>query len=191
MSVQLAQEVQERLGTSDLVIITARVDDVAVLIGQMAQMGFVEVLDRPIPRHWKPRGISWGWTVVSWLAYILTAGDHRKVLVEAYIQGMKTTLSPLSAQVIAPLDCSDDRLGHLLQYLSQPQYWHGIEEDLKAHSSEVYALAHDVLRCAATTVSGAHDVREGGLVPFGHRKDDPSRPQIKVMTGALAPQTPP
>ena len=55
MRVQLAQQAQEILGQSDLVIITERVDDVALLIGQMVKMGFVEVLDRHIPRHWKQR----------------------------------------------------------------------------------------------------------------------------------------
>ena len=187
MRVQRAQQVQAILGQRDLVIITERVDDVALLIGQMVKMGFVEVLDRHIPRHWKQRGISWGWTAVIWLAYILTEGDHRKVSVEAYIKGMKTTLSRLSTQVIDPLDFSDDRLGHLLTHLSQPTYWHRIEEELNAHSLEVYALPQDVIRCDATTVSGDHDVRKGGLLQFGHSKDDPSRPQIKVMTGALDP----
>ena len=51
MRVQLAQQAQEILGTSDLVIITERVDDVALLIGQMVKMGLPEVLDRHIPRH--------------------------------------------------------------------------------------------------------------------------------------------
>src|SRR5207253_1147033 len=78
MRVQLTQQAQEILGQSDLVIITERVDDVALLIGQMFKMGFVEVLVRHIPRHWKQRGISWGWTAVIWLAYILTEGNHRK-----------------------------------------------------------------------------------------------------------------
>jgi transposase len=36
-------------------------------------------------------------------------------------------------------------------------------------------------------VSGAHEVTEGGLAQFGHSKDDPPRPQIKVMIGALDP----
>jgi transposase len=187
MRVQRAQQVQEFLEKSDLVIITERVDDVALLIGQMVNMGFVEVLDRHLPRHWKQRGRSWGWTAVIWLASILTEGDHRKVSVEAYLKGRKTTLSHLSAQVVDPLDCRDDRLGHLLKHLSQPQYWHGIEEDLNAHSMAVYPLPQDVIRCDATTVAGEHDVREGGLWQFGHSKDDPSRPQITVMTGSLDP----
>jgi transposase len=187
MRVQLAQQAQEILGQSDLVIITERVDDVALLIGQMVKMGLVEVLDRHLPRHWKQRRVSWGWTAVIWLAYILTEGDHRKVSVEAYITGMHHTLSHLSGQIIEPLDFSDDRLGHLLTHLSKPTYWHAIEQDLNACSMEVYALAQDVIRCDATTVSGDHDVTDGGLLQFGHSKDDPTRPQIKVMMGSLDP----
>src|SRR2546430_10800350 len=94
MRVQLAQQAQEILGQSDLVIITERVDDVALLIGQMVKMGFVEVLDRHIPRHWKQRRISWGWKAVIWLGHILTGGDHRQGSVEADIQRM---LQPLDS----------------------------------------------------------------------------------------------
>src|SRR5713226_8610719 len=187
MRIQLSQETAEILGKSELVIITERVDDVALLIGQMVKMGLPEVLDRHSPRHWKQRGLSWGWTAVMWLAYILTEGDHRKVSVEAYITGMKHTLSHLSGEVIEPLDFSDDRLEHLLKHLSKPRYWHGIERDLNARSIAVYALSQDVIRCDATTVSGDHEVTEEGLLQFGHSKDDPTRPQIKVMMGSLDP----
>jgi transposase len=187
MRVQLAQQAKEILGTSDLVMITERVDDVALLIGQMVKMGLPEVLDRHIPRHWTQRGLSWGWTAVIWLAYILTEGDHRKVSMETYLKGMHHTLSRLTAQVIEPLDFSDDRLSHLLQHLSKPAYWHAIERDLNEHSIEVYDLSQGVIRCDATTVSGDHEVTEEGLVQFGHSKDDPTRPQIKVMIGSLDP----
>jgi transposase len=187
MRVQLAPQAKEILGQSDLVIITERVDDVALLIGQMVQMGLPEVLDRHIPHHWTQRGLSWGWTAVIWLAYILTEGDHRKVSVEAYIKGMKHTLSQLSGQDVAPLDFSDDRLAHLLKHVSKPKYWHGIEGDLHARSLEVYDLSPDMIRCDATTVSGDHDVTDKGLMQFGHSKDDPSRPQLKVMMGSLDP----
>src|SRR2546425_210502 len=187
MRVHLAQQAKTILGQSDLVMITERVDDVALLIGQMVKMGFVEVLDRHLPRHWKQRRLIWGWTAVIWLAYLLTEGDHRTVTVAAYIKGMQHTLSHLTAQVIEPLDLSDDRLSHLLQHLSKPAYWHQIERDLNARSIEVHALPQDVIRCDATTVSGEHEVTDGGLVQFGHSKDDPTRPQIKVMMGSLDP----
>src|SRR5467141_4483920 len=187
MRVQLAQQAQEILGQSDVVIITERVDDVALLIGPMVKMGLPEVLDRHIPRPWTQRGLSWGWTAVIWLASIITEGDHRKVSVETYLKGMHHTLSALTAQGIEPLDFRDDRLSHLLQHLSKPAYWHAIERDLDERSIEIYDLSQDVIRCDATTVSGHHEVIEGGLVQFGHSKDDPTRPQIKVMMGSLDP----
>jgi transposase len=187
MRIELRGQAKEQIGQSELVVITERVDDVALLIAQMIKMGLPEVLDRHLPRHWKQRGLSWGWTAVIWLAYILTEGDHRKVSVEAYINGMKHTLSQLTAQAIEPLDFSDDRLSHLLKHLSKSTYWHQIEQDLNERSIEVYDLAQEVIRCDATTVSGDHEVIDGGLFQFGHSKDDPSRPQIKVMMGALDP----
>jgi transposase len=187
MRVQLTPQAKEILGQSDLVMITERVDDVALLIGQMVKRGLPEVLERHIPRHWTQRGLSWGWTAVIWLAYIVTEGDHRKVSVETYIKGMHHTLRHLTAQVIEPLDFSDDRLSHLLKHLSKPAYWHPIEHDLNARSIAVYDLSQDVIRCDATTVSGAHEVIAGGLLQFGHSKDDPTRPQIKVMLGSLDP----
>ncbi len=187
MRVQLAQQAKELLGQNDLVMITERVDDVALLIGQMVKMGLPEVLDRHLPRHWTQRGRSWGWTAVVWLASIITEGDHRKVSVETSLKGMHHTLSHLSGQVIEPLDVRDDRLSHLLQPLSKKAYWHQIEHDLNARSIAGHALPQDVIRCDATTVSGAHEVTEGGLWQFGQRKDDPTRPQIKVMMGSLDP----
>jgi transposase len=187
MRVQLAQQAQEILGQSDVVMITERVDDVALLIGQMVKMGLPEVLDRHIPHHWRQRGLSWGWTAVIWLAYIVTEGDHRKVSVETSLKSMHHTLSALTAQIIEPLDFSDDRLSHLLQHVSKAASWHQIERAFNARSIEVHALPQDVIRCDATTVSGAHEVTDGGLLQFGHSKDDPLRPQIKVMMGALDP----
>lgn len=71
--------------------------------------------------------------------------------------------------------------------MSKSTYGHPIEQDLKARSIEVYDLAQDVVRCDATTVSGDHEGIDGGRFQFGHSKDDPTRPQIKVMMGSLAP----
>src|SRR5213076_3418786 len=100
---QLAQQAQEILGQSDLVMITERVDDVALLIGQMVTRGLPEVFDQQIPRHGTQRGRSWGWTAVIWLASIVTEGDHRKVSVETYLKGRQHTLSHLTEQVVDPL----------------------------------------------------------------------------------------
>jgi transposase len=187
MRVQLAQQAQESLGQSDLVMITERVDDVALLIGQMVKMGLPEVLDQHIPRHGTQRGLSWGWTAGIWLASILTAGDHRHVSMDTSLKGMHQTLRHLTAQGVDPLDVSDDRLRHLLQHLSTPTSWHRIARDLHARSIEVSDWSQDVIRCDATTVSGEHEVTAEGLCQFGQSKDDPTRPQSKVMLGSWDP----
>jgi transposase len=54
---------------------------------------------------------------------------------------------------------------------------------LNARFLEVCELSKDVIRCDATTISGDRGVMEEGLVQFGHSKDDPSWPQIKVVMG--------
>ena len=104
MILKLTGQAQERLGKTELVVITERVDDVALLLGQMMQMGLPAILDQHLPKHWKQEGLSWGWTAVIWLAYILSEGDHRKVAVETYVAGMKHTLSQVTAQTIRVLD---------------------------------------------------------------------------------------
>jgi transposase len=187
MRVQLAHQAQEILGTSDVVMLTERVDDVALLSGQMVTRGLPEVLDRPIPRHGTPRGRSWGWTAVMWLASIVPEGDHRHVSVDTSLKGLHHTLRRLTAQGIEPLDFRDDRLRHLLTHLRTPASWHERARDLHARSIEVYDVAQDVLRCDATTGSGEHEGTEAGLGPFGQSKADPTRPQITVMLGSLAP----
>jgi len=58
-------------------IVIEKVDDIGVLIGLMLKMGLQEVLDNHIPKHWKQRELSWGWTIVIWLAYVISEGDLR------------------------------------------------------------------------------------------------------------------
>ncbi|MGK5095164.1 IS1634 family transposase [Deltaproteobacteria bacterium TL4] len=171
----------------ELEIITERVDDVPLLLGVMKRIGLVEILDHHIPPHWKQRELSWGWTAVIWLAYILTEGDHRKSSVEEYIRGMQNTFNELTGQEVSEADFTTDRLGNLLKYLSQTSYWKALEQELNERSIEVYELPTEVVRCDATTVSRYHEGGEGSLFQFGHSKDDPSLRQIKLMTGALDP----
>ena len=187
MTIKLGEKAQESLGKKELVIITEKVDDVVVLIAHMEQMGLREILDKHIPRHWKQRELSWGWTAVVWLAYILTEGDHRKVKMEIYVKGMVNTLSSATGQKIDPLDFSDDRLSHLLKHLSKKKYWDKIEHELGEKSIEVFELPTKTVRCDATTVSGYHMNDGEGLMEFGHSKDNPDLPQIKIMSGALDP----
>lgn len=84
-------------------------------------------------------------------------------------------------------DFNDDRLSILLRRLSVVATWQGIEFDLSQRSLEVYDLACRIVRLDTTTVSSHHLVSETGLFQFGHSKDDPSLPQLKLMMGSLDP----
>lgn len=187
MNVNISSAAQQIFGKSELIIITERVDDVALLIGQMIRMEYPDILDKHIPKNGKQRELSWGWTATVWLAYILSEGDHRKVSVAEYIAGMSNTLSAVTGQTIEVLDFDDDRLSHLLKHLSKRKIWQAIEHDLNHRSISVYELETDVIRCDPTTVSGYHKITESGLMQFGHSKDDPSLPQIKLAAASLDP----
>jgi transposase len=178
---------QRTKAQKELKVKTERVDDVPLLIKAMVKMGIQEAIDNHIRVQNHQRELSWGWTAVIWLAYILSEGDHRKVAVEQYIGGMQDTLKALTGMVIEPADFTDDRLTNLAKYLSQEQLWHKIEEQISGQSIAAYELPEETCRVDATTVSGYHEVDEGGLFQFGHSKDDPDRAQIKVMTGSLDP----
>ena len=164
-----------------------RVDDVPLLIKMMVGMGLQQVMDNHIPEHWKQRSLSWGWTAVIWLAYILSEGDHRKVVVREFVREMKITLESITGQKVDELDFTDDRLAILLKYLSDREYWIRIEEELGKNTISAYKLSKDTARCDATTVSKYHKTAKGGLFQFGNSKDDPNRPQLKIMMGSLDP----
>ncbi len=171
----------------DVMVKAERIDDLPVLLAAMANMGLQQIIDQHIPVQRHQRELSWGWTAVIWLAYIISEGDHRKVSVQEYIHDIQQTLRDITGQPIHELDFADDRLTVLLSYLEKNECWDAIEHDLSQHSIEVYALPKETVRVDATTVSGYHEPVEDGLFQYGQSKDDPHRPQIKVMSGALDP----
>jgi transposase len=121
------------------------------------------------------------------LAYILSEGDHRKVVVREWAQQRRQTLEQVCGVEIRDTDFSDDRLGIALKHLSQPSTWQSIEQSLNRRSLRAYQLPSETIRLDATTVSGEHLVDEEGLFQFGHSKDDPSLAQVKVMLAELDP----
>ncbi len=171
----------------ELKVRSERSDDIPLLLGTMMSMGVDRVLDSRIPKHWKQRDLSWGRTCIIWLAYILSEGDHRKVSVREYVRNMRITLSEIMGREIDELDFTDDRCSILLKHLSDREYWEKIEKELSERTIEAYELPKKTVRCDATTVSGYHKIEKGGLFQMGVSKDDPHRPQIKIMIGALDP----
>src|SRR6516225_6559279 len=95
-----------------------RVDDVPLLLGFLIQLRFPETLDRHLPPHPLHQGLSHGWLITVWIAYILSQGDHRQSPVQPWVDRLKYTLETLIGQPIRPGEFNDDRLSLLLKRLS-------------------------------------------------------------------------
>jgi transposase len=89
---------------------TERVDDVVVLLHMMMQMELPQLLNVHLPRHWKQQGLDWGWVVVIWLVYIVSEGDHRKVVVRGWVEQHRTMIEQVCGVELSATDVSDDRL---------------------------------------------------------------------------------
>ena len=103
---------------------TERVDDIPLLLAQMDKMNIATLLNKHFPMHGNWRGLSFGETVVVWLAYILSEGDHRLNAVQGWATGILMTLNIcLKAVGLRELDFSDDRLSIILYSLGRDAPW--------------------------------------------------------------------
>ena len=172
---------------NQLTVITERIDDVVLLLNVMIQIGLPKLLNEQLPRHWKQTGLDWGWVIVIWLAYILSEGDHRKVVVREWVKERSTMIAQVCGLTLQETDFTDDRLSIVLGKLSEASLWQGIESQLNRQTIEIYRLPRVCVRLDATTVSSHHLISEDGLFQFGHSKDDPRLPQLKTMVASLDP----
>jgi transposase len=165
-----------------------RVDDVPLLLGFLIKLRFPEILDRLLPPHPLHQGLSNGWLITVWIAYILSQADHRKSHVQEWVDTLQHTLETTIGQPIRPVEFSDDRLTLVLRRLSDPAVWDQLEADLWHAHCEVYALPVERVRLDATTSYGYHTLDDNGLMQLGHSKDHrPDLPQFKLMAAAAEP----
>src|SRR3954463_1731113 len=94
-----------------------RVDDVPLLLGVLIKLNLPEVLDRLFPAHPLHQGLSNGWIITAWIAYILSRAAHREPPALDWAQGLQHTLEATFGQAIRPVDFSDDRLTLVLKRL--------------------------------------------------------------------------
>src|SRR5574339_297668 len=183
-------QVPRRRATVDatLELTHQRVDDVPLLLGFLSNLRLPEILDRHFPAHPLHQGLSNGWLITVWIAYILSRADHRKSPVQAWAQELQHTLETLIGQRIRPVEFSDDRLTLLLKRLSDPAAWESLEADLWHAHCDVYALPVERVRLDATTSCGYHTVTDDGLMQLGHSKDHrPDLAQFKLMAAVAEP----
>jgi transposase len=165
-----------------------RVDDVPLLLAFLIKLKLPEILDRHFPAHPLHQGLSNGWLITVWIAYILSRADHRKSPVQAWAQGLQHTLQATIGRDIRPAEFSDDRLSLVLKRLAADTAWESLEDDLWHTHCDVYALPVGRVRLDATTSCGYHAVTEDGLMQLGHSKDHrPDLAQFKLMAAVAEP----
>src|SRR3954451_894290 len=128
-----------------------RVEDVPLLLGFLIKLQLPEILDRHLPPHPLNQGLSNGWLITAWIAYILSHADHRKSPVQDWGNGLQHSLEATIGQTIRPVEFSDDRLTSVLKRLAEPAPWGRLEADLWHTHRDVDALPVERVRLDATT----------------------------------------
>ena len=172
----------------ELTMTHERIDDLPLLVGLGQVLGLDTAVDRCLSTHGLQQGLTNGQLTVLWLAYILSESNHRKSSVEEWAVKHRTTLSRLIGQPIRRVDFTDDRLGNLLRRFSHDRKWAALEALIWQTSAMVYALEATQVRMDSSTAAGHHEVREDGVMQYGHSKDHrPDLPQLKLMAAYAEP----
>jgi transposase len=165
------------------------VADLPVLWATLERLDLTATLDRhfPAPPHWKGP-LTPGEVLAVWLLFLVSQGDHCLNHVQPWVAQHQGVLSALLGKPVRPTHAHDDRLADWLTRLSRGDAFAALERDLNQHTIRVYQLPTDLVRIDATTANSYAEVlSEQGLLQFGHSKDDPDRPQLKIAAGILDP----
>jgi len=165
------------------------VADLPVLWATLLRLDLPDTLDRhfPAPAHWKGP-LTPGEVLAVWLLFVLSQSDHRLNHVQPWIAAHQGVLSALLGKAVLPVHGHDDRLADWLTRLGQADAFAALERDLNGQTLRVYQLPTDLVRLDTTTANSYAEVlSEQGLLQFGHSKDDPERPQIKIAAAVLDP----
>jgi transposase len=165
------------------------VADLPVLWATFQRLDLLAILDRHFlaPLHWKGP-LTPGEVLAVWLLFVVSQGDHCLNHVETWVAQHHGVLSALLGKTVLPVHFHDDRLADWLTRLSASSSFSALERDLNQQTIRVYQLPSDLVRIDATTANSYAEVlSEQGLLQFGHSKDDPDRPQLKIAAAVLDP----
>src|SRR3954464_7989890 len=165
------------------------VADLPVLWATLQRLDLPATLDRhfPAPPHWNGP-LTPGEVLAVWLLFLVSRGDHCLNHVQPWVAQHQGVLSALLGKPVRPTHAHDDRLADWLTRLSRGDAFAALERDLNQHTVRVYQLPTDLVRIDATTANSYAEVLSAqGLLQFGHSKDDPDRPQLKIAAGVLDP----
>ena len=163
-----------------------RLDDIPFLVGVLRQLKLDEILEAHVGTHGNTRLLmdaANGLALLIWMVYLLSEGDHRKVVVAEWVEEYAPILSAALGTTITAADFSDDRLSTLLCRLQRTSCWEGIETAFFSRMLMVYDPGIERIHLDATTGYGFHSPSEDGLMRYGFAKSGtPSgRTQVKLM----------
>src|SRR5436190_4425303 len=165
------------------------VADLPILWATLQRLDLPATLDRhfPAPLHWKGP-LTPGEVLAVWLLFLVSQGDHCLNHVQPWVAQHQGTLAALLGKPVLPTDTHDDRLADWLTRLGAGPSFSALERELNQQTIRVYQLPTDLVRIDTTTANSYADVLSAqGLLQFGHSKDDPDRPQLKIAAAILDP----
>src|SRR3954469_19534411 len=165
------------------------VADLPLLWATFGRLDLPATLDRhfPTPLHWKG-SLTPGEVLAVWLLFLVSQGDHCLNHLQPWVAQHRGTLSALLGKPVLPTHAHDDRLADWLTRLGAHASFGALEHDLNRQTVRVYQLPTDLVRIDTTTANSYAEVlSEQGLLQFGHSKDDPDRPQLKIAAAILDP----
>jgi transposase len=174
--------------TAEIRLEHERVDDIPLLLGELARMDVARLVDESFATHGNWQGLRMGQVVSGWITFILSEANHRMSHVEPWAASRLQTLSQSLGTTVRAVDFSDDRLAAVLDALSDDEAWAGFEQRLNRLTVRVYDLRPERVRVDATTAKFYGATTSDGLFQFGHSKDHrPDLPQLKVNLSLLDP----
>ena len=106
----------------------------------LINLGIPAIYEREIADHGLHTGLSGGWGLTVWIAFVLTESDHIKYKVEDGVERHADLLSRLTGQQIRSVEFNEQTASSRLARLSPPKYWEPFEAGLWEQRVEVYQL---------------------------------------------------
>lgn len=170
-----------------------RVDSIPLIFHCLMRMKVAERIDLIWRPHSNWEGLSYGELAVLFLTYVLYMHTHRLCSMEEWVERHRITLERVTGWPIGPKECSDDRLGRLLEVLGGTNdSMYLFQRDLGKQLIQAYHLPTEVARFDTSTFSVHHaaagEGEEAALMQFGHSQDRrPDLRQFKQGLGTLDP----
>ena len=170
-----------------------RVDSIPLIFHSFLRMKVADKIDLIWRPHSNWEGLSYGELAVLFLTYVLYMRTHRLCSMEEWVERHRTTLEAVTGWPIGPKECTDDRLGRLLEVLGRnDDTMYLFQRDLGKQLIHAYDLPTDVARYDTSTFSVHHvpacEEERSSLLQFGHSQDQrPDLRQFKQGLGSLDP----